>query len=140
MLEHGLGRFDGVGIVVLIREVDDLADARLHDYFDAFVTGKKRDIDAALAQIGGDGVQDRVQFGVANVGVFAFEKTAVAAPGHVVVGAAARQAVVADADDAVLVVDDAGPDLGVRVFAALRRQEGHSHEVFIPRQIIAAFH
>ena len=132
MIEHGLRRLHRIGIAVFIGEINDLANARLHDHLDAFIAGKERDIDAAPAQVGGNGVQHRIEFGVANVGIFAFEEIAITAPGHVIVGTAARQAVVADADDAVLLVDDAGANLGVRVFAALRRQERHSHEVFIP--------
>ena len=48
--------------------------------------------------------------------------------------------VVAQREDLVFRADDAGPHLTAGVFGAHRREQGNAHEVFVPVDIIRAFH
>ena len=136
LVEHPFGRFGIVGLGVFVGEVDYLLDARLDDRLGALVAGKEADIDAASFQVAADRVEDRVQFGVADIRVLRFEPLSFALPGDEVVIHADGKSVVPDADDLVLATDDARPHLGVGVFAAHRRELGDSHEVLVPADIV----
>lgn len=139
-VEHDLGRLDLIGVAVFVGEVNDLFDAGLDDHLGALVARKETHIDAAVAQVGGDRVEHRVQFRVADIRVFGVEELSLAFPGQLVIGTAPGKAVVADTDDLVLVVGDAGPHLSVGVLAALGGKQGHRHEVLVPGEVVLSFH
>ena len=65
---------------------------------------------------------------------------ALAFPWVVVVGAAVGKAVVARGQNDVVFVHNAGAHLCVGVLAALCRQQRHTHKIFVPADIISAFH
>lgn len=114
---------DRKGGGVFVGEVDDLGDTGLDDGFGALVAGEKGNVEAAAFEVGGIGVEDGVELGVADIEVFAFQILGGVAldPGEVMVGAAVGHAVVAEADDPFVGVGNAGTDLGVGVFAAFGR-------------------
>jgi len=60
------------------------------------------------------------------------------APRKLVVVDPARHAVITDGNDFVVPVDDASPDLSRGIFATEGAKLGHSHEVFVPFEIIRA--
>ena len=130
--EHTLGRLRAVGRRVLVREVDDLADAALDDRLAALVAGEERDIDAAALERRAR-VEDRVQLGMHDVGVFLIGKVARPPPRIDAVVAAVRHAVVADADDVLVLVHNARADLRVRILAPVGREDRYAHKVFVPR-------
>jgi hypothetical protein len=93
---------DGIGVGILVRQVDHLADSRLDNYLGALVTGEKGRIDGATGKIAGHTVEDGVEFRVADVWVFGVQKISLAAPGQGVIGAAGGESVVPYPDDAFL--------------------------------------
>ena len=63
-----------------------------------------------------------------------------ALPGKFIIGAAVGQPVIAGGEDDIILLDDAGADLCVRVLTALRGQQRHAHKIFIPGDIVRPFH
>lgn len=138
-VEHTSGCPDRIGLGVFVRQVDDFPNAGLNDDFGAFVAGKVGDIDRAIVQVGVDLVQDRVEFGVADVRILGVEKVALSRPRILVVRTAEGQPIVTDSDDFLLLVDDTGAHAGVGVLAPERGKQRNAHEIFVPGQIIFAF-
>ena len=76
---------------------------------------------------------------MADVRVFGRQEIPLAIPGKLIIGAADGKAVVAHADNLVLVIGDAGTYLGVGIFAPFCREQGDGHEILIPAQVIGSF-
>ena len=85
-------------------------------------------------------VEDGVQLGVADVHIFRVQRLTLPLPRHGVVVAADGHTVVAQREDLVFRADDAGAHLTAGVFGAHGREQGNAHEVFVPVDIIRAFH
>ena len=117
---------------IFVAQVDEFLDAGLNDGFRALVAGEEGHVNRAAPQVApAPGIEDGVELGMANVEILAFESFPVA-PGDFVVVDPPRHAVIADRDDLLVAIDDAGADLGRGVFAPHRRKEGNAHEVFVP--------
>ena len=91
--------------------VDDLFDAGLDEDFGAFVTGKEGGIASRLLRVE-IAIEDGVDFGVYDVGVLGVGKGALARPRELIIRTSAGKAVVANADNFVLVIDEGGADFG----------------------------
>ena len=85
-------------------------------------------------------VEDGVQLRVADVHILGVQRGPLALPGHLVVVAANGHTVVAQGEDLVLRADDARAHLAVGVLGAHGREQGDTHKIFIPVDIILAFH
>ena len=100
----------------------------------------KRDVHPRALEVVVGAVEDGVQLGVADVHIFRIQRLTLPLPRHGVVVAADGHTVVAQREDLVFRADDAGPHLTAGVFGAHRREQGNAHEVFVPVDIIRAFH
>ena len=100
----------------------------------------KGDVHPRPLQVVVGAVEDGVQLSVANVHILGVQRVALPLPRHGVVVAADGHTVVAQREDLVFRADDAGPHLTAGVFGAHRREQGNAHEVFVPVDIIRAFH
>ena len=67
-----------------------------------------------------------------DIGVFLLGELPRPSPWILMVVAAVRHPVVADADDMLVLVDDAGADLRMRILAAVGGKERHAHKILIP--------
>ena len=97
-------------MAVLVGEIDNFPYPGLNDHLGALITGEKPDINATATQVGGDGIEHRIQFGMADIGILGFQKPALALPGQFVIGTTAGKTIVANTDNLVLVVGDACPN------------------------------
>lgn len=132
-VQHPLGSDCVRPVTVLVGQEDDFLDPRLDDDFRALIAGEQSDIQSAAFHVDAVLVEDRVDLRVTDVHVLVFGRILrVLRPGKSVVAAVNREPVVADADDVLLLIHNAGTDLGRRVFASLSCQEGDSHEIFFP--------
>ena len=136
--EHGFGSQSGIGICVLVAEIDDFPDAGLNDGFGALIAREEGYVERSPLQRLAAGIEDGVEFRMDDVGVLGV--FAGAFPWENIVGAILWKTVVSGGNDDVVLVHDAGTHLCVGVFAALCCQQGNPHEVFIPRNIICSFH
>ena len=127
-------------VVVLVRVIDDLFDAALDDGLGALVAGEQRHIHPRALEVAVGRVEDGVQLRMADIHVFGLQRVALPLPGHVVVVAADRHAVVAQRQDLVFRADDAGPHLAVAVLRPHGREQRDAHKVFVPADIVLAFH
>lgn len=124
-------------------QVYDARYARLDDGLGTFATWKESDVDSAALDRLGVLVEDGVEFGVNHIEALAVENVltcAIALPRKDVVIAATREAVVAHRHDALVLVDDAGPDLSVGVLGALGREKGQHHKVVLPFDVVGTLH
>ena len=135
--EHELAGFDAVSVGIFIVGIDDSFDAGLNDSFGAFIAGKKSNIKRAASKVGNT-VKHGIKFGVTNVRVFSVEWVAVACPRHFGISNACWHTVIANGDDFMFRIDDAGANLRVRVFAAFGGEMGDAHEVLVPANVIFA--
>ena len=85
-------------------------------------------------------VEDGVELRVADVHILGVQGFPLPLPGHLVVAAAHGHAVVAQGKDLVFRADDARTHLAVGVLGAHGREQGNAHEIFVPVDVIAAFH
>ena len=139
-MEHEPGGHAGIGVVVLVAVVDDLGDAGLDDGLGTLVAGEEGDIHPRALEVVVGAVEDGVQLGVADVHIFRVQRLTLPLPRHGVVVAADGHAVVAQREDLVFRADDAGAHLTAGVLGAHGREQGNAHEVFVPVDIIRAFH
>ena len=140
LLEHEPGGHAGIGVVVLVAVVDDLGDAGLDDGLGTLVAGEEGDVHPRALEVVVGAVEDGVQLGVADVHIFRVQRLTLPLPRHGVVVAADGHAVVAQREDLVFRADDAGAHLTAGVLGAHGREQGNAHEVFVPVDIIRAFH
>ena len=85
-------------------------------------------------------VEDGVQLGVADIHIFRVQRLTLPLPRHGVVVAADGHTVVAQREDLVFRADDAGAHLTAGVLGAHGREQGNAHKVFVPVDVIRAFH
>ena len=85
------------------------------------------------------GIQNRIRLRMDDVGVFRIQEFPFARPRKQIVIAAKGKPIIADADDSVPLIDDAGSDLRVRILAAHGGKEGDAHEVTVPIDVISPF-
>ena len=140
LFEHEPRSYAGIGVVVLVAVVDDLGDAGLDDGFGTLVAGEEGDVHPRALEVVVGAVEDGVQLGVADVHIFRIQRLTLPLPRHGVVVAADGHTVVAQREDLVFRADDAGAHLTAGVFGAHGREQGNAHEVFVPVDIIRAFH
>lgn len=126
--------------MVLVTVIHDLPDAALDDGLGTLVAGEQRHIYPRALEVVVGAVEDGVQLRMADVHILGFQRLALPLPGHGVVVAADGHAVVPQRQYFILRADDAGPDLAVRVLGAHGREQRDAHKVFVPVDIIAAFH
>jgi len=101
----------------------------------ALVAWKEGDIEPAIPEVIGDGIEDGIEFGMADIGILGIKIVPFSGPGQLVIRAAPRKTVVSDPDDLVLTVGDTGSYLGVRVLGTVSGKDSHCHEIFIPGEI-----
>ena len=58
---------------------------------------------------------------------------ALSLPGEHIIAASFRESIISDGDNPMIVIDDGGTHLCVRVLGPQCGQMGKSHEIFIPR-------
>jgi hypothetical protein len=75
-----------------------------------------------------------------DIGIFGLKKGALTIPGQNIIGTTQRETVIANPDNFILVVGNAGPYLGVGIFGSLGGEEGDSHKILIPGEIVQSFH
>ena len=126
--------------MVLVAVIDHLGDAGLDDGLGALVAGEKGHIHPGTLQVVVGAVQDGVQFRMADVHVFGVQRLTLPVPGHGVVIATDGHTVVAQGQNLVLRADDAGAHLTAGVFGAHGGEQGDAHKIFIPVDVIGAFH
>ena len=126
--------------LILVVEVDDLADACLRQELCALMAGEKRHIDRRALHVlqAPPEVQDRVCLGVHDIAMLVIQRIVRGAPREIVVVDSGRGAVIADAQDAVVRVSDAGTDLGIGILAAELCRDSDPHEELVPRDDISA--
>jgi len=137
-IEHTLGGLHRVRLAIFVRYEDDAFDTTLNDQLRAIVAGKEHDVHCAACARSTVFVQDRVHFCVAYERVFGGINALrrVSSPRQLIVAAAPRKAVIANAHDALLLIHNARTDLRRRVFAAHRGQHRHREKVLRPRKVI----
>mmetsp|Transcript_5977 Transcript_5977/g.17480 ORF Transcript_5977/g.17480 Transcript_5977/m.17480 type:complete len:226 (-) Transcript_5977:90-767(-) len=131
-------RGDELGqVMVLVTQVYHLGDTTLDDELGALIAREESHIHAAASHGRGILVQYRIDFCVHHIHVFGVELAAAfTRPWELVVTAACGEPVVADADNAIVRVDDTGADLSRRVLGPHGAEERHRHEVVVPGQVI----
>jgi hypothetical protein len=139
LVQHDLGSFDRIGVGVFVRQINDLFYAGLYNDFCAFVAWKEPHINSTSPKITGDGVENRIQLSMTDIGIFGIKKISLAVPRQVVIGAAPGEAVIPYTDNFVFSVGDTCTYLGTGVFTSLRREEGNRHKIFVPGKIIGSF-
>ena len=126
--------------MILVAVIHQLFDTRLNDGLGALVAGEQGDVNPGALEVVVGAVEDGVELGMADVHVFGLQRIAFPVPGHGVVVAAGGHAVVAQREDFVLGADDAGPHLAVGVLGAHGAEHGDAHKIFVPVDVVAAFH
>ena len=84
-------------------------------------------------------VEDGIELCMANEWIFGIHEIPFLAPGKFIIMAAYWKPVVTGTYNLVLVVHYAGAYLRVGILAPLSRQQGYTHEIFIPGNIIGPF-
>ena len=140
LFEHEPRRHAGIGIVVLVAVVHHLGDAGLDDGLGALVAGEEGHVDPGTLQVVVGAVQDGVELRMADVHVLRVQRVALALPWHGIVIASNGHSVVAQGEDLVLRADNAGSHLAAGVLGAHGGEQGDAHKVFIPVDVIGAFH
>ena len=102
--------------------------------------GEEGDIHPRALEVVVGAVEDGVQLGVAHVHILGVQRCALPLPGHLVVAAANGHTVVAQGQNFVFRADDARAHLTVGVLGAHGREQRNAHEIFIPVDVIRAFH
>ena len=74
-----------------------------------------------------------------RIEILVLKRFALARPREVVIRTARRKAVVSHGKNLVLLTDNAGSHLCIRIFGAHPRQGRNAHKVFIPADIIRTF-
>lgn len=118
---------------MFVTEVNHLFNLRLNYDFSTFIARKQSDIERAAFNIDRILVEYRIHFSMTHVGVFVLEKIVrVLRPGILIVAAVHGKPVVADANDMLVLVDDASANLSCWIFASLSGEKCDAHEVFFP--------
>lgn len=126
--------------MVLVIQVDDLADTCLYEHLGTFLAGEEGHVDRRPVHVleRSPVVEDGIGLRVDDVVVLVVQGVLRALPGKLVVGDAGGRAVVAYREDALMDVGDAGPDLRVGVLASEARRNGDTHEELVPRDDVRA--
>ena len=77
---------------------------------------------------------------MADVHILGVQRVALPLPGHGVIITADGHPVIAQREDLVLRADDAGPHLAAWVLGAHGGKQSDAHKIFIPVDVIGAFH
>ena len=140
LFEHEPRRHAGIGVVVLIAVVHHLRNAGLDDGFGALVAGEEGDVHPGPLEVVVGAVEDGVELRMADIHILGVQGVSLPVPGHGVVVAADGHPVVAQREDLVLRADDAGPHLAAGVLGAHGGEQGDAHKIFVPVDVIGAFH
>ena len=140
LLEHEPCRDAGIAVVVLVAVIHHLGNAGLDDGLGALVAGEEGHIHPRALEVVVGAVEDGVELRVADVHILGVQGFTLPLPGHLVVAAAHGHPVVAQGEDLVFRADDARTHLTVGVLGAHGREQGNAHEIFVPVDVIAAFH
>ena len=116
-----------------------MTDTALNNGFGTLVAGEERHIQRAVPQRS-IAVEDGIQFGMADEGVFRIEECPLPFPWHFVIAAPGRHTVVSHGNDPVVCIDNTRTDLCVIVLAPLCGKQGNTHEVGIPADVFCSFH
>ena len=119
--------------------IDNFLYSTLNDGLCTLIAWEKGNIDFAAVEVPSGTVQDGIELCMTDKRIFCVQRLTVPAPGKGVVTAADGQAIVANRHDLIVLVDDAGSDLSMGVFAAHGRQDGNSHEILVPGDIVFTF-
>jgi hypothetical protein len=111
----------------------------LNNRLGAFIAGKQSCVNGTALEVHANIVEDGIQLCMTNKGVFGIHEITFLAPGKFIITAANREPIVTGAYNLVLVVNDASPYLRIGILAPLSRQQGNTHEIFIPGNIISPF-
>ena len=120
-IEDTLRCDDRIAVRVEVSEIHDLRDTALRDNLRALVAREQVYVERSTlhALRAPAEVEDRVQLAVAHEEVLLAQlAVSVASPRELPVVHPVRRAVVADGQDTVIAIDDACPDLRIRVFRA----------------------
>ena len=85
-------------------------------------------------------VEDGVQLGMADIHIFGLQRGTLPLPRHLVIAAAHGHPVVAQRKDLVFRAYDARTYLTVGVLGAHGGKQRNAHKIFVPVDIILAFH
>lgn len=103
------------------------------------LTWKVWDKHASVSNIVAAPVQNGIDFGVAHVRIWSVQPFGCLwGPRQGIIGTASRKTVIANANDARLFVDNAGPGGRGRILGALGAQEGNRHEIVVPRKVLVS--
>lgn len=139
-IHHTARRNKQVICGIFIGKINHFPDPFLDHRLCAFGARKERRVDHAAPEIAVTAVQDGIHFGVADVQVLRIERTAFALPRKLIVGTAARHAVVTDCKNTLFRTHNTGANLCAGILAPAGRQQCDAHEILIPADIIRSFH
>ena len=127
-----------IQVVVLVIEINDLADTLLDQGLGAFIAREKSDINSGSCEVTSLGIEDSVELSVSNKSILGIECSAVPCPREFLVIAADGEAVVTDRQDVVIHIDDAGADLCARVLASHCSKLCNAHKILVPADIVSS--